>query len=100
VCGRTDDEARRGAAGSADGELVTTVTHLQAHHVLSRQRLRRRGLEHLVWDPANGAPACEDPCHRRHTTALRRIRLGELPPEAVEFARRHGLEDALEREYA
>jgi hypothetical protein len=100
VCGRTDREARRGAPAAVGPTAISTVTHLQAHHALSRQRLRRNGLEHLFWDPRNAVPACEDPCHRWHTTAKARIQLAALPPEALEFAEEVGLLHALEREYA
>ena len=100
VCGRTDRQARAGARVRVGGEVVETVTHLQAHHGLSRQRLRRHGLEHLYWDPRNSIPACEEPCHRRHTLALARIPLAALPQAALDFAEELGLGYALEREYA
>ena len=105
VCGRTDREARKGVRahvddGAAAGAAVTTITHLQAHHALSRQRLRRNGLEHLFWDPRNAVPACENPCHPWHTTAKARIKMSALPAEALEFAGECGLLHALEREYA
>jgi hypothetical protein len=105
VCGRTDSEARKGVrayvdGGAAAGTPVSTITHLQAHHALSRQRLRRNGFEHLFWDVRNAVPACEDPCHPWHTTAKARIRLSALPAEALEFAEECGLMHALEREYA
>lgn len=97
VCGRMEPECRRGSPGRGG---VVTVTRLHAHHVVSKQRLRRLGLERLYWDPRNGVAACDDPCHRRHTNARRRIRLAELPPTALDFAREHGLMYDLEREYA
>ena len=100
VCGRTDREARAGVRVVIFGKAVQTVTHLQAHHALSRQRLRRLGLEHLFWDPRNAVAVCEDPCHRRHTSALDRIPLAALPQAALDFADELGLGYALEREYA
>jgi hypothetical protein len=88
VCGKDKREAR--AAG----------TRLQAHHVLSQQALKRRGLHELLWDPRNGVPTCEYPCHSNHTSAYRRIPRAVLPPNAEEFAAELGLQHILEAQYA
>lgn len=87
VCG--DDEVMARKRG----------TKLQAHHVLSQQQLRAHGLEHLLWAQDNGVPACEEPCHRRHTSAVRRIPRAALPRAAIEFAAENDLMYLIERYY-
>lgn len=87
VCGKTKAEAR--AAG----------TVLQAHHVLPKAALRKRGLDHLLWDPRNGAPVCESE-HSNHTTRYKPISRSALPPAAEEFASEVGLGHLLEAQYA
>jgi hypothetical protein len=66
---------------------------------VSKQRLRRRGLKAHLWDPRNAVPVCEEPCHRRHTTAVQRLPRAALPASVEEFAAELGVADALEREY-
>ena len=85
VCGRSPREAR--AAG----------TRITAHHALKQQTLRRLGLP--LWDTRLGVPVCWEPCHRRHESRKRPIHLAEVPPEVLEFARVHGLEWMVERDY-
>jgi hypothetical protein len=85
VCGRTQREAR------------AAMTRITAHHAISQQALRRLGLP--LWDPRLGVPVCWEPCHRRHTSRHTPIRRSQLPPEALDFAREHGLEYVIEREY-
>jgi hypothetical protein len=71
---------------------------LQAMHVVPKRTLRRRGLEHLVWDPINGVPGCYR-LHRRHDNAVEKIPRELLPERCVTWARTHGLEDALDRHW-
>lgn len=71
---------------------------LQAHHVVSQQQLRRRGLHDLLWDVANGATVCEE-AHRRHTLAVERIPFDRLPGRCVRFAEAQGLAAILARYY-
>jgi hypothetical protein len=85
VCGRTPKEARE--AG----------TRMTAHHAVKQQTLRRLGLP--LWDTRLGVPVCWEPCHRRHTSRHNPIRRSQLPPEVTDFAREHGLEHVLERDY-
>lgn len=59
--------------------------HLEGHHVLEAQLLKREGREDVLWDPRNRmmlAPAC----HSNHTSAFRRIALKAVPAPAVAFA--------------
>lgn len=87
VCGSTAGEARR--AG----------TRHQAHHAISQQRLRKLGLDDWLWDPRLAVCVCEEPCHRRHTSARSRIRRMDLPPAVFDFASEHGIFHVIEREY-
>lgn len=72
--------------------------HLEAHHVVEKKTLKKRGLGHLLWDPDNGLCACYR-AHRRHTNRTQPIERRLLRPENESFALRHGLVDALERLY-
>lgn len=87
VCGKNRREARE--AG----------TRLQAHHGVPQAALRARKLHYLLWDPRNAVPACEEPCHRRHSSRKRRILQSELPESVFEFAREFDLERELGKEY-
>jgi hypothetical protein len=87
VCGKTAAEARE--AG----------TRHQAHHAISQERLKKLGLHRFLWDKRDAVCVCEEPCHRRHTSAMRRIKREELPSRVEEFVRELGLEHLLEREY-
>lgn len=60
--------------------------NMQAHHVVSKQELKKRGRTPLLWDRRNALPLCAD-CHERHENASRRVSLSALTPENVEFAR-------------
>lgn len=71
---------------------------LQAMHVVSKHTLKRRGLRKLLWDAANGVPGCYR-IHRRHDMAVERIPRALLPDRCVEWARRHGVLDSLERHW-
>jgi hypothetical protein len=71
---------------------------LQAMHVVPKQTLKRRGLRHLVWDPLNGIAGCYR-IHRRHDNKTELIDRALLPARCIEWAREHGLMDALERHW-
>jgi hypothetical protein len=78
---------------------------LHGHHVIRQQLLRglarRRELdyEELRWDRRNLLVVCERD-HADHHGALKRIPRSKLPAAAIEFARKHGLEAVIEREYS
>lgn len=70
----------------------------QAHHVITQQQLRKRGLLKYRWAVANGVPVCEK-AHTRHTGAVERLPRALLPPETVSFAEELGLVHLIERYY-
>jgi hypothetical protein len=87
---------------------------VEAHHVISRQLLRRllgqKGAPvdpNVLHDPRNGLLLCTDEahghrrqgCHGLHTSARRRIPRRALRPENWVFAREHDLAWVLEVEY-
>lgn len=72
---------------------------IQAHHVITQQQLRLKGLADWAWDRRNGMAVCENPCHAQHTTAFKRISYGCLSADNIAFVEEHGLENALERQY-
>jgi hypothetical protein len=55
----------------------------QAHHVVERQELKRRGLPE--WDPRN-ALRLAPRAHDRHTLAVRRVKTKELTDDNIEYA--------------
>lgn len=61
-----------------------------AHHVVERQELRRRGLPE--WDTRNALRLCQilgavgGNCHSGQSTGLRRVRLDQLRDENLEYA--------------
>lgn len=71
---------------------------LQAHHVVTQQHLRKRGLSRHAWDRRIGLTVCERG-HRRHHSALERIPFNVLPSEVVSFVTELGLDWYLERFY-
>lgn len=71
---------------------------LQAHHVVTQQHLRKRGLHHVLWNRRIGVTVCER-AHRRHHAATERIPLDVLPEEVVAFVRELGLDWYLDRYY-
>ena len=71
---------------------------LQAHHVITQQALRRRGLDAYLWDTRNGFCACEG-THRRHSLAVERICYDDLPYSAFQFANEHRLAWMIDRYY-
>jgi hypothetical protein len=72
---------------------------LQAHHVVTQQHLRKRGLGDWAWDRRIGVTVCEL-AHRRHHSARERIRFEVLPSEVVVLVHALGLDWYLERYYA
>lgn len=71
---------------------------MQAMHVVPKQTLKRRGLEHLLWEIANGVNGCKR-AHTRHDGKVDLIPRTWLPFEAFQFARRHSLVDAVHRHW-
>ena len=71
---------------------------MEAHHIISQQVLRKRGHSDLLWDTRNRL-WLDRARHEQHTNCYRKIRWGELPPEAFEFAEEIGLTWWLERNY-
>lgn len=72
---------------AARDQRVCAVTHTagpwDAHHVIEKQELRRRGVD--VWDPRNALRVIK-PVHERHTLAVKRIPLRCLTDENLRFA--------------
>lgn len=71
-----------------DRDAACVVRHdcegeLQAHHVVTQQHLRKRGLD-CAWDRRIGVTVCER-AHRRHHSARERIPYESLPAEVVGF---------------
>lgn len=77
--------------GDCDGRV-------EAHHVITRQQLRKRGLADLTWDTRNGMGLCTR-AHTRHTGALERVPRRLVPAHAEQFAREHALTHLLDRYY-
>jgi hypothetical protein len=89
LCGRSEREA-----------YAQTGWGHEAHHAIPKARLKKLGLDDLLWDPGNAVATCVEPCHRRHTNRSRRIRRSELPRRVVEFAMaKPALKLAFELEY-
>ena len=58
-------------------------THLQRHHVLLAQIVKREGGD--VWALANSMLLAESR-HRRHHDCIRKLPIGRVPEQAVAFA--------------
>lgn len=80
----------------ARGEVCEGL--LQAHHVVYQQHLRDRGLDHLLWDVANGLCVCYR-AHRRQHNRTQPVERRLLRPENLAFAERNGCLDLIERFY-
>jgi hypothetical protein len=85
------DDPHALAFGGCEGEV-------QAHHVITQQQLRGRGLEELTWDPQNGAAVCYRH-HRRHHNRAEPIPVAALPERCRRFAYDHDLQWFLDRYY-
>lgn len=70
----------------------------EAHHILTQQQLRKRGLSDFAWDVRNGLGLCNRH-HRRHTRAVERVPYSVLPERAFVFAEEMGLGWLLDRYY-
>jgi hypothetical protein len=57
-----------------------------AHHLVRKSELRKRGHFDRVWDPRNSLGVRAE-VHERHTTGAKRITRDKLPQRAWDFAR-------------
>ncbi len=80
----------------ADGGCLGPI---QGHHLITKQALKKRGLEIHLWDIRNRLAVCERR-HDLHTRRIEPISRDLIPPEAWEFADELGLRWWLERFYA
>lgn len=71
---------------------------VQAHHVIDKSLLKKRGLHSLIWHQANGMGVCFR-AHRRHTNRTQPIERRLLRRDHFEFAALYRLNDALDRRY-
>lgn len=71
---------------------------VQAHHIIGRQTLRRRGLLFETLDVRNRLGVCEFR-HEQHTTGYKPIPRDVLPASVFEFAEELGLEWYLDKHY-
>lgn len=78
------------------GRLGECEPDIHAAHVVPAAELRKRGLEHLVYDPLNGVALCARH-HRRHDNWTEKIPRHLLPARCFAWAESHQLTDALER---
>jgi hypothetical protein len=86
--------------GKWEGQAwIETGRGHEAHHAISQQALKRRGLHAHLWDPRNAVALCSEPCHRRVTSRKRPLFWHELPDAAKDFADALGLLGYLERRY-
>ena len=58
-----------------------------------------RSLQDLLWDVDNGAPVCEEPCHRQHTDHVELIPAEKLSAANFRFAISLGLQHRLGPRY-
>lgn len=72
-------------AGPCDCGCHRFSMHLDHHHVVSQQEIKREGREDMLWDPRNGM-YLHPLCHERHTRAMRRIPLERVSGAALAFA--------------
>lgn len=86
------DEWRRRAWSASGGWCIITRTRadgpedptFDAHHVLPKRLLRRRGLYAYVWDPRNSLWLAQL-AHGRHESGFERIPRVFVPPSAWAF---------------
>jgi hypothetical protein len=105
LAGRWFKAVTRGKVCIVTGYCGDASDPLQAHHVISKQKLRRTFQERgqktpldMLYHVDNGVPVIYS-VHRRHTSRLETIPRECLPPEAWHFAELLGLVWWLEREY-
>lgn len=55
-----------------------------AHHAVSKQRLKKLGLRHLIYDPRNALRLC-DRCHERYTNRVMKIQTSLLTEQNICF---------------
>jgi hypothetical protein len=83
--------------------LCGATSHIEGHHVIKQQALRRRAQELgldpnlLLWDRRIGVALCHD-CHANVTAAMLHIPLGRLPARVFEFCSDFELHWLLERD--
>ena len=78
--------------------IISGLPAEEAHHVIPKGVLRRRGLSAHVWDARNGVPLTRRE-HERHTTRVEPLLLSILPAAAFDFATQHGLEWHVKKHY-
>jgi hypothetical protein len=105
LAGRWFRAVTRGQVCIVTGKPGSLDDPLQAHHVISKQRLRRTFQERgqktpldLLYHPDNGVPVLYS-IHRRHTAKLETIPRECLPPDVWAFAEQLDLVWWLEAEY-
>jgi hypothetical protein len=79
--------------------LCLTAGWVDAHHIIEKQQLRKRGLDQHVWDTRNRLWAGSDCCHTAHTSRVRPIPRAFVPYEAEVFADELGLGWLLDKTY-
>jgi hypothetical protein len=70
--------------------VIPLSTILDASHLSEKERAER------AYDARNGMPVCKR-CHERHETATKRIPLGKLLPQHLEWADDNGFTYYIER---
>jgi hypothetical protein len=99
--------ARAGYRSELSGDKVFVCSGVpvadrcaHAHHIVSKQWLRRNGYHDLVWEPRNAMMLTKRE-HEAHENGSRRIRRGELRGDTLAFAREIGppAEVELERKH-
>jgi hypothetical protein len=80
-----------------EGRLVD-LRLIEAHHVLAKRHLKRRGHAGRLWDTRNGMGLCRYH-HERHENWSQRIPYELVPADAHEFAAELTLDWLVEREY-
>jgi hypothetical protein len=73
------------------------LSQIDAHHVISQDKLKRWGLHARLWDARNGIALCRLH-HARHELAYQRVPRRLLPRAAWQFAAEIGAEFVLDDE--